>query len=25
VLIYRNTGNDVLRLLRLGSHSELGS
>ena len=25
VLIYRNTGNDVLQLLRLGSHSELGS
>lgn len=24
VLIYRKTGNDVLQLVRLGSHSELG-
>jgi mRNA interferase YafQ len=25
VLIYRKSGNDVLQLVRLGSHSELGS
>ena len=24
VLIYRNSGNEVLQLVRLGSHSELG-
>jgi mRNA interferase YafQ len=24
VLIYRKTGNDVLQLVRIGSHSELG-
>jgi len=24
VLIYRKTGNDLLQLVRLGSHSELG-